>query len=291
MGMNHPSASAVEHYWRLLGEIQPDAFLFENVVAFESMGEGRSFHSLFEAIKELGFSPSIAKLEAEDFHIPQHRRRLFIGGIRGSADFDLSNGHLRDAQRNDSSGNGDETLSVEDAISDLPRLPHGGGGRDVVDYPEPNGKQLGSYQTGARIDSPKLFNHWSSMHGEEVMKTLRYIRSGRSLVQSWNLLPESTKSRYTNKESIHGNIYRRLSWKDLSPTIVHPRRAMLIHPKQNRILSVREAARLQGFPDKFRFCGSLNSQYQQVANAVPPPLAKCLGKYYQSHLLAIHDSQ
>jgi len=287
--MNHPSASAVEHYWRLLGDIQPDAFLFENVVAFESMGGGNSFLSLIEAMKELGFSPSIAKLEAEDFHVPQHRRRLFIGGVRGISDFDLSNGQFVEAQKKSSSENGTDSPSVMDAISDLPRLPHGGGGRDVVDYPEPNGKPLGPYQTDARIGSPKLFNHWSSMHGEDVMQTLRYIRCGRSLVQSWDLLPESTRARYTNKASIHGNIYRRLSWKGLSPTIVHPRRAMLIHPKQNRILSVREAARLQGFPDRFMFCGPLNSQYQQVANAVPPPLARYIGEYYKSRLLAIHD--
>ena len=64
MGSNHPSASAVEDYWRLLGEIKPDAFLFENVVSFESMGEGSSFVSLIEAMKELGFSPSVA-----NFHV------------------------------------------------------------------------------------------------------------------------------------------------------------------------------------------------------------------------------
>jgi len=82
-----------------LGDIQPDAFLFENVVAFESMGGGNSFLSLIEAMKELGFSPSIAKLEAEDFHVPQHRRRLFIGGVRGISDFDLSNGQFVEAQK------------------------------------------------------------------------------------------------------------------------------------------------------------------------------------------------
>ncbi|WXG45078.1 MAG: DNA cytosine methyltransferase [Promethearchaeati archaeon SRVP18_Atabeyarchaeia-1] len=69
-------------------------------------------------------------------------------------------------------------------------------------------------------------------------------------------------------------MYSRLSWRRPSPTVVHARRAMLLHPQQHGIISVREAARLQSFPDRFRFMGTLNSQYQQAANAVPPILAK-----------------
>jgi len=65
--MNHPSASAVEHYWRLLGDIQPDAFLFENVVAFESMGGGNSFLSLIEAMKELGSRPPLRSWRLRTF--------------------------------------------------------------------------------------------------------------------------------------------------------------------------------------------------------------------------------
>jgi len=83
---------------------------------------------------------------------------------------------------------------------------------------------------------------------------------------------------------MHYNVYKRLVWDGLAPTIVHPRRAMLLHPCRNRIITVREAARLQGFPDKFRFCGGIDSQYQQVANAIPPNIAESLANLYATHL-------
>jgi DNA (cytosine-5)-methyltransferase 1 len=117
-----------------------------------------------------------------------------------------------------------------------------------------------------------------------VLETFRWIRSGLSLAKSWDILPLHIQNRYANKESLQSNVYRRLAWKQLSPTIVHPRRAMLIHPRQNRILSVREAARIQSFPDKFRFYGRLDSQYQQVANAVPPMLAEHLAQIFRKYL-------
>jgi DNA (cytosine-5)-methyltransferase 1 len=284
-GTDHPSASAVDHYWRLVKEIAPDAFLFENVVTFQTMGGGASFLSLLQAVRELGFIASVSKLNAHDFETPQHRRRLFIGAIKGETSFVLPSEDLPKGATSHGPENGGLPLSVKDAISDLPGLPRGGGGKDMNDYPESNGKPLTDYQKIARKGSSGLFNHWSTIHSKPVMQTISFIKPGFSLNNSWTSLPDTLKARYENKESVHNNVYRRLSWKSPSPTIVHPRRAMLLHPRQNRILSVREAARLQGFPDWFQFRGSLNSQYQQVANAVPPRLAEYLGRYYLHHLL------
>jgi DNA (cytosine-5)-methyltransferase 1 len=284
-GTDHPSASAVDHYWRLVKEVAPDAFLFENVVAFQTMGGGTSFLSLLEAVRELGFLASVSKLNAHDFETPQHRRRLFIGAVKGATGFVLPNEHSPKVVTTSVLGNGVPIVSVKDAISDLPKLPRGGGGKDTNDYPEPNGKPLSSYQKASREGSSGLFNHWSSRHSKPVRETIRFIKPGFSLANSWTNLPDTVKARYENKESVQSNVYRRLSWGSPSPTIVHPRRAMLLHPRQNRILSVREAARLQGFPDWFQFRGFLNSQYQQVANAVPPRLAEFLGRHYRQHLL------
>lgn len=77
---------------------------------------------------------------------------------------------------------------------------------------------------------------------------------------------------------MHSNVYRRLRFDQPSCTITHVRKAVTIHPSQDRLLSVREAARLQSFPDWFRFSGSLDQQYQQVADAVPPILATAIAK-------------
>jgi len=283
-GAGHPSASAVEHFWRLIREVGPDAFLFENVVTFETIDGGSSLRSLVEATEQLGFSVSVTKLDAKNFGVPQRRRRLFVGGVRGITGFEIPDVTSKDLHVGKERSDDLQEVTVRDAISDLPRLPRGGGGREVIEYEEPSRNDLCVYQKAARANASKLCNHWSSKHGEPVMETFRYIKTGSSLIEVWDILPQRISERYGNKDSIQSNIYRRLSWGSLSPTVVHPRRAMLIHPKQNRIISVREAARLQGFPDSFRFCGSLDSQYQQVANAVPPPMAEFLGQHFRRQL-------
>ena len=81
---------------------------------------------------------------------------------------------------------------------------------------------------------------------------------------------------YANKEDCHSGIYRRLKADEPSVVISNYRKNMLIHPFQDRGLSVREAARLQSFPDKFIFKGSLMHMQQQIGNAVPPLLAKAV---------------
>jgi len=83
---------------------------------------------------------------------------------------------------------------------------------------------------------------------------------------------------YKDKTRCHNYIYRRLKEDETSIVITHYRKSMLIHPRENRGLSVREAARIQSFPDHFIFKGPLISQQQQVANAVPPLLAKAVAR-------------
>jgi DNA (cytosine-5)-methyltransferase 1 len=273
-GSSHPSASAVDHFARLVEEVRPDAFLFENVTNFQSIDKGESLRQFLRKLgKEMQYKVSLAHLNSEEFGVPQRRVRLYIGGVRGglNREFDLTT--LKQNKRK---------MNVEDAISDLPFLQDGGGGSDKMGYP--SCKKPASYQRWARKGSRFLYNHWSSKNSAEVVNTIRNIVPGLSLKKSWSRLPETVKKRYKSAENIHSTIYRRLSWATASPTIVHPRRAMLLHPSQNRIITVREAARLQSFPDKFRFRGGIHDQYQQVANAVPPLVAEALAHFYIIHL-------
>jgi DNA (cytosine-5)-methyltransferase 1 len=281
-GNGHPSYNAIEVFVKLLEDLQPDAFLFENVTSFEALRQRERLIAFIGKIQRLGLTPASTKLEAYNYGVPQHRRRLFIGSIKGSEHFALplpepSVRILNHLSRQDD-------VCVKNAISDLPMLPIGGGGTDVSEHRHAKSKSLCSYQRMARRGAVKLFNHWSTSHSKPVMETIRQIPPGLSLVRVWNRLPLRIKKRYANRNNIQFNIYRRLSWKGISPTVVHPRRAMLLHPSQTRIISVREAARLQGFPDAFRFHGGIDSQYQQVANAVPPPMARFLGLHFLRHL-------
>ena len=83
---------------------------------------------------------------------------------------------------------------------------------------------------------------------------------------------------YTDASRTQNTIYLRLNYDEPCGTVVNVRKSMWIHPTRDRAISVREAARLQTFPDSFVFCGSKDKQYQQVGNAVPPIMAKSIAK-------------
>ena len=272
-GNENPEASAVDYYVKFVERIRPDAFLFENVVSFRCMDKGKSMESFRRRLEEIGFDIDVAIIDFDEFGIPQRRRRLFIGGLRKDYSVEF---RLCPKARNK------PKPTVRDAVSDLPPLDDGGGGKDEMDYSTK--KKLTAFQEKARADADRLYNHWCSKNSKAVVETIRCIEKGSSLKKSWNILPEHVKARYKNPEAIHSNIYRRLCWSEQSPTIVHARRAMLLHPSVNRIISVREAARIQGFPDSFRFYGGIHSQYQQVANAVSPVLGEVLAKVFLRHL-------
>jgi DNA (cytosine-5)-methyltransferase 1 len=93
---------------------------------------------------------------------------------------------------------------------------------------------------------------------------------------NWEDIPKHLMSNYADVQRCHTGIYRRLRDDEPSIVIGNFRKNMLIHPSKHRGLSVREAARLQSFPDSFRFYGSIGFQQQQVGNAVPPMLAKAV---------------
>ncbi|WP_103109547.1 DNA cytosine methyltransferase [Brevibacillus reuszeri] len=86
-------------------------------------------------------------------------------------------------------------------------------------------------------------------------------------------------------KGVHSNNYRRLQWDSPSVTIVNPRKSMLLHPSENRILSVRECARLFGVPDDFRFIGNLNAKQQMIANAVPVELGRAIARVIKNAIM------
>ena len=94
---------------------------------------------------------------------------------------------------------------------------------------------------------------------------------------NWRDIPIELMSNYNDLSNVHSIIYRRLRWHECAPTVANVRKSVIIHPRDNRILSVREAARIQSFPDSHRFYGGIVAVQQQVADAVPPLLAGVIG--------------
>ena len=111
-----------------------------------------------------------------------------------------------------------------------------------------------------------------SLNNELVIKRYKHIPQGGN----WRDIPDELMINYTDKERCHSGIYKRLKADEPSVVISNYRKSMLIHPFQDRGLSVREAARIQSFPDDFYFEGPISHIQQQIGNAVPPLLAKAV---------------
>ena len=121
-----------------------------------------------------------------------------------------------------------------------------------------------------RQNSVALSNHITTKSTDLAIERFKKIKPGNN----FHSLSNEMKSTYAKPERTQNTIYLRLNPDAPSGTVVNVRKSMWIHPVLDRAISVREAARLQSFPDTFIFYGSKDSQYQQIGNAVPPLMAK-----------------
>ena len=123
-----------------------------------------------------------------------------------------------------------------------------------------------------RGNRKKVKQNYVSKNSDVVVERYKYIKQGNN----WQDIPVELMANYKDYSRCHSSIYRRLDENEPAVIISNYRKSMIIHPIENRGLSVREAARLQSFPDNYEFVGSLDQKQQQVGNAVPPILAKAI---------------
>jgi DNA (cytosine-5)-methyltransferase 1 len=155
--------------------------------------------------------------------------------------------------------------TVRDAIADLPILRNGAqeNERSYRCVPKSTLARLLRGRNG------RVANNLVTNNARLVRERYSHIRQG----SNWRSIPGHLMHNYRDRERCHEGLYRRLEWDSPARVIGNFRKNMLIHPTQDRGLSVREAARLQSFPDTFTFHGSIGFQQQQVGDAVPPLLA------------------
>lgn len=255
--MENPNNSLFEEFLRFVYEIQPDWFLFENVEGFVHFEKGRIQHLVEERFRDMGYKVFPEVLWASDYGVPQHRNRFFMVGNRLGIDFKFP----------ESFGT---KITVKDAIEDLPELVNGQQ-TETMSYKLP-ANRASKYAQTMRKGSKQSRQNYVSLNADYVIERYTYIGQG----ENWRAIPDELMQNYANKANCHSGIYRRLRADEPSVVISNYRKNMLIHPFQDRGLSVREAARLQSFPDKFIFKGSLMHIQQQIGNAVPPLLAKAV---------------
>lgn len=253
--------------------------IIDNNILVDSYTEGngiianiRSF-AVFDYIKgileapENGYVFTSDILCAADFGVPQKRMRFVIMGIKQkiSPEIALPVGQFT----------GKKYRTVRDAIEDLEDVAAVHTLQEDRDgiLLEPR-EGLGDLAMALR-NAPVLKNHIVTKTTDTAMERFKALKQG----ENFHALKEELKTNtYTDASRTQNTIYLRLNYDEPSGTVVNVRKSMWIHPTLDRAISVREAARLQTFPDSFVFCGSKDKQYQQVGNAVPPIMAKSIAK-------------
>ena len=204
---------------------------------------------------------------AADYGAPQKRMRFVVIGIKRS----ISSKVALPKGRFDA----DEYRTVRDAISDLEDVTPVFDLEDDKDGLRIERKENLNELASALRNAEVLRNHIVTKTTDIAMERFRALKQG----QNFHALDESLKmNTYTDAARTQNTIYLRLNYDEPSGTVVNVRKSMWIHPTLDRAISVREAARLQNFPDSFVFCGSKDKHYQQVGNAVPPIMAKSIAK-------------
>jgi len=241
---------------RLVSHVSPDWVVFENVRGILETEGGAFAANVERDLEALGYSVSSGLLNAAEFGVPQVRSRFFIVGRRNGQTPGLP------------SPAAGARVTVNDAIHDLPELPVGASVCELP-YARPASTE---YAKVLRGSAERVSGNLVTSNAAHIVERYRHVPQGGN----WEDIPEDLMANYTDRQRCHTGIYRRLKGDAPSVVIGNFRKNMLIHPTADRGLSVREAARIQSFPDWYRFAGTIGLQQQQVGNAVPPLLAKAV---------------
>lgn len=296
--IDDPRNSCVDMFLYACKNLNPDFVLIENVPGLISLSKGIAIEKIKNTLLDLGYFVDYKVLQAAHYGAPQNRWRLIItGSKRTNFEFPIPT-HFSNMKPNIAGGrsltfrtNADAdlfesykpTTTVYDAISDLPNLENGGGFFEGKYTLQPRT----SFQNLARLGADKLFNHQVQKLGELNFQRIKCIKEG----ENWQalppeLVPQNIKRSAEKWGRFTPTRFGRLKKSGQFTTILtkpEPYWGSFIHPNQDRLISAREAARAQCFPDKIRFFGNLSSQYRQIGNAVPLAIGYALGLAIQKH--------
>ena len=254
--INDPRNFLFKYFIEVVKEVSPTYFVMENVPNLLTAEKGFFKNELITFFTELGYSINAQVLCAADYGVPQNRCRAVIIGKKGKQAVEMPQKVKK-------------RTSIWDAISDLAYL-NSGEGAEVSEYLNPPQSE---YQKIMRDGSEGLYNHVATNHSKIALERLAMIppKGGKEY-----LPPEHIT------KSIYSGTWERMDADDVSVTITTrfdtPSSGKFTHPYLDRAITVREAARIQSFPDDFHFYGTKTSQMKQVGNAVPPMLARAIAK-------------
>ncbi|XP_073138246.1 DNA (cytosine-5)-methyltransferase 1B-like [Henckelia pumila] len=288
---------------------RPKFFLLENVRNFVTFNQGQTFRLTLASLLEMGYQVRFGILEAGAFGVPQSRKRAFIWAASPEEmlpewpepmhvfavpelKISLSGNLYYSAVRSTARGAPLRSLTVRDTIGDLPPVGNGASKASIEYQSDP----ISWFQKKIRGNMEVLNDHIAKEMNE--LNLIRCQRIPRRPGADWRDLPDEKVKLSTgqdvdlipwclpNTAKRHNQwkgLFGRLDWEGNFPTsITDPQPmgkvGMCFHPDQDRIVTVRECSRSQGFPDKYKFSGTVLHKHRQIGNAVPPPLAYALGR-------------
>ena len=264
-----PRGALFQEYFRILSELKPRFFLFENVKGLLSMSNGELLPTIIELFSSIGYDVQYKVLSAADYGAPQMRERVIVTGTLLNKKYEYpKRTHFNPLEGG--AGLFDSNLqpyvTMSDALSDLPLM------LDRITKTEYQSKPKNTYQLKMRSGAHDIIEeHTIPNNSDYLIKIMELLPEGGT--------PKDLPAEF-RPESGFGNSYSRLWWNRPSTTITRnfgtPSSARCIHPLAPRPLTTREGARLQGFPDSYKFFGSRTEKNLQIGNAVPTLLSEAI---------------
>jgi len=275
--IDDPRGKLFKEYYRILKELDPKVFLYENVKGLLSMQNGELLKTIISLFESLGYKVLYKVLNSADYGVPQIRERVIIIGTKLNSEFN----YPEQTHYNPEKGQTFLTqklkpyLTLGEAISDLPFIKSN---EESFEY---STEPANEFQKLMRKNAPKkLMDHNSPNNNEKLIKIMENLPDGGTP----NDLPEELRPKKG-----YANTYCRLWWNRPSTTITRnlstPSSSRCIHPKAPRPLTTREGARIQCFPDNYIFYGSRSDKNLQIGNAVPTFLSIALKNSIKKHFL------
>jgi DNA (cytosine-5)-methyltransferase 1 len=277
---NDPRNSLFRHYIRLLEGIHPKWFIMENVEGLLTNGGGRHVRDAVASFLNLGYVVNIEKIYAQGYGIPQRRKRVLIVGNRIGYDFSFPKIVTQFFGNIFRKGE----LTFSSATNDLPKPATSE--NQTLPYALPPQNEL---QTYFRVGSEDVSSHFSPPLSKIQNARVSYLKQGQTMKDLPGYLQHESFSRRAFRRVLDGipperrggapTGLKRLFDDEPCLTITSAATREFVHPQEDRLLTLRECARLQTFPDSFAFVGSTNSRIRQIGNAIPPLLAQTIAKH------------
>lgn len=273
--IDDPRGKLFQEYYRVLRELNPSVFLFENVKGLLSMQKGELLQTILSLFRSLGYKVKYEILNSADYGVPQIRERVIIIGTKLNQEFEYPTPtHFNTNDNNLFNQNLRPYLTLSEAISDLPFIKNN---QESFKY---GSKPNHEFQKSMRAKAPKkLMDHNTPNNNNKLVQLMECLPDGGT--------PQDIPKELRPKSGFK-NTYCKLWWERPAPTITRnlstPSSSRCIHPKASRPLTTREGARIQCFPDDYIFYGSRSAKNLQIGNAVPTFLSVVLTNSIKQHL-------